>query len=133
MKTFFHEVLGYWVASLCALLVDAGILWSLVHYWTMDYLLAATISFVCGAGIAYVLSIRLAFRHHRLRDRRVEFASFVAIGVPGVAINAGVISVAVEYFGVHYMLAKCAATAMTFGYNFLARRQILFLRRRETT
>jgi putative flippase GtrA len=95
----------------------------------VNYLPAATISFLCGATVAYVLSITLVFRHHRLRDRRAEFVSFVALGLPGLAINAGVISVAVRYFGLHYLWAKGAAAVATFSWNFLARRQVLFLRK----
>lgn len=133
MKTFLHEVSWYGAASICALAVDAGLLWLLVQFLSIGYLPAATISFMAGATVAYVISVRLAFRNHRLQDRRAEFASFVAIGAPGLAINAGVISLAVESFGVHFMLAKCMAAGVTFGYNFLARRQLLFQQRPRLT
>jgi putative flippase GtrA len=129
MRTILHEAAWYGIASLCALGVDAGLLWIQVKFLAIDYLAAATLSFTCGATVAYVLSITLAFRHHRLRDRRAEFAGFVALGLPGLALNAGVISVAVRYFGMHYLWAKAVAALTTFSWNFLARRQILFLRK----
>jgi putative flippase GtrA len=129
MKTILQEATWYGMASLCALFVDVGLLWILVNFLSVNYLLAATISFLCGATVAYVLSTTLVFRHHRFLDRRAEFASFVALGLPGLAINAGVISVAVRYFGLHYLWAKGAAALTTFSWNFLARRQILFLRK----
>jgi hypothetical protein len=47
----------------------------------------------------------------RLRDRRTELVACVALGQPGLASDAGVISVT------------------TFSWNFLAHRQTLFLRK----
>jgi putative flippase GtrA len=128
MKTLLKEALGYGAASICALGVDMTILWLLVRFCAWGYVAAATASFLAGALVAYQLSVRLAFRQHRLRDRRAEFVSFVAIGTVGLAVNAAVISVAVRYFGLHYIIAKCVAAGFTFTCNFLARRQLLFVR-----
>jgi putative flippase GtrA len=128
MKLFMKEAVGYCAASAGALMVDMSVLWILVRYFSWGYLQAATASFLAGATVAYALSVKLAFKQHRLRDRRAEFISFVAIGTAGLAINAGVISLAVRYLGLHYLLAKCVAAGFTFACNFAARRQILFVR-----
>ena len=106
-----------------------GILWVLVGFFDWQYLAAATMSFLAGAVVAYALSLKLAFKQHRLRDWRVEFVAFVTIGTIGLAINAGVIFMAVRFLGVHYLFAKCIAAGFTFVCNFVARRQILFVRR----
>lgn len=131
VKQIVHEVTWYGVASLFALAVDTSFLWILVHFFAVGYLLAAMISFICGATVAYALSVKLAFKFHRLHNTSLEFVSFVAIGLPGMAINAGVISLAVEYFGLHFLAAKLLSASVTFGYNFLARRQLLFLQERS--
>lgn len=128
MNLIFGEALGYAVASGFALMVDMGLLWILVYFLSWDYLAAAAISYLSGASVAYVLSVKLAFRQHRLRDRRAEFVSFVAIGTVGLAINSGVIYVGVMFLGLHYLLAKCIAAGFTFTCNFFARRQLLFVR-----
>jgi putative flippase GtrA len=132
VTTFFKEAFGYTAASACALMVDMAILWALVHFLGIGYLTAATISFLAGAVVAYELAVKLAFKHHRLHDRRAELVAFVVIGAAGLAINAAVIYVAVDYFGLHYLLAKCVAAGFTFTCNFIARRQILFVRRSTT-
>jgi putative flippase GtrA len=132
MKIFVKEALGYGAASAGALVVDMTVLWVLVRFFAWGYLAAATASFLAGASVAYVLSVRLAFRQHRLRDRRAEFVSFVAIGTVGLAVNAAIISLAVRYLGLHYLLAKCVAAGFTFTCNFIARRQILFVRHSAT-
>jgi putative flippase GtrA len=129
MNTFLREAVGYGAASVCALAVDMAILWTLVHFFSWDYLAAATASFLAGAVVAYLLSVKIAFKEHRLRDRRTEFASFVGIGTIGIAVNVGIMSIAVRYFGLHYIIAKCVAAGFTFTCNFVARRQMLFVRR----
>lgn len=128
MKTILKEAVGYGTASVAALAVDLAILWALVHFLSWGYLTAACTSFLAGATVAYALSVKLAFKQHRLRNRRVEFISFVAIGALGLAINTAVMSFAVQYLGLHYLFAKCVAAGFTFMCNFIARRQILFVR-----
>jgi putative flippase GtrA len=127
MKLVVRESVGYGAASAVALTADMSILWVLVRYFSWGYLPAATASFIAGATVAYTLSLKLAFKQHRLRDRRAEFIGFVAIGTAGLAINAGVISLGVRFLGLHYLLAKCLATGFTFACNFFLRRQILFV------
>ena len=129
MSKLLREAGWYGIASMCALSADAFILFALVQLTSMNYLVAAGISFTLGAAVAYVVSIRFAFHHHRLRDRRAEFASFVALGVPGLFVNVGVISILVRFFGLDIFTAKGVAALTTFSMNFLVRRQVLFVRK----
>lgn len=124
-----QQAMAYAGASLCALAVDMTLLWVLVHFFAWGYLWAASVSFLAGALVAYFLSIRFAFKEHRLKSRAAEFAGFLVIGTVGIAINVGVMSVAVQYFGFHYIMAKCVAAGATFSCNFVLRRQLLFIRR----
>ena len=91
---------------------------------------AASASFLVGLLVGYVLSVTLVFKYRRLTDRRIEFASFAAIGVVGLGINAAAMAVGVRTLGLHYLVAKCGAAAFTFAWNFVARRQFLFVKRR---
>jgi putative flippase GtrA len=129
VKNLLKELFGYTAASGCALLVDITILWALVHFGSIAYIPAATVSFLAGAIVAYELSVKLAFTRHRLRDRRAELISFVAIGAVGLVINAAVIFWAVNYMALHYLFAKCIAAGFTFTCNFALRRQFLFVQR----
>lgn len=129
MNAVARDGLRYVLASGCALFVDMGVLWVLVQYFSWWYLAAATASFLCGMVVVYLLSITMVFDHRRLSDQRIEFLSFAAIGGVGLAINAGVIFIAVRYVGLHYLVAKCIAAAFTFAFNFFARRQFLFVHR----
>jgi putative flippase GtrA len=129
MNVIFKEGFGYLVASACALFVDVSILWILVQYFSWSYLAAASTSFIAGVAVAYAFSVTLVFKQRRLTDRRAEFLSFAAIGVIGLAINAAIIFLAVKFFGLHYLIAKCIAAGFTFVCNFVSRRQFLFVQR----
>jgi putative flippase GtrA len=106
--------------------VDGGLLLILTRYLGWNYLLAATVSFLAGATVAYVLSVRFVFSAHRLHDRRLEFTSFVLLGLFGVAINLLVMFVTVGRLGMDLLYAKAVAACFTFVANFLLRRQLLF-------
>jgi len=130
VRILFGEALGYLAASGCALLCDMTLLWILVHHFGWESLLAGCISFTAGVGVAYGLSAELVFHERRLESRPLEFASFAGLGVAGLAINAGIMWVAMKYLGLFYLAAKCVAAAFTFSFNFICRRQLLFVRRR---
>ena len=130
MKTVVQEAIGYAAVSACALIIDITVLFILVHYLSWWYVAASTASFLVGLLVGYVLSVALVFKYRRLEDPRFEFASFAGIGVVGVVINAAVISFGVKTLGLHYLIAKCGAAGFTFIWNFVARRQFLFVQRR---
>jgi putative flippase GtrA len=130
LKPAIQEALKYAAVSACALVVDVLILFILVHDFYWWYLGAATASFVAGLLVGYALSVTLVFKYRRIRDQRLEFIGFAAIGAAGVAINAAAIFVGVRFLGLHYLIAKFGACGLTFVGNFVARRQLLFVRRR---
>jgi putative flippase GtrA len=130
MRIVIQEALRYAAVSACAFFVDITILFILVHYFSWWYLSAATASFLAGLLVGYALAVTLVFKYRRLKDRRLEFASFAAIGAVGIAINAAAISFGVKYLGLHYLIAKGGAAGFTVVWNFVARRQLLFVQRR---
>lgn len=129
MNRLMMEALRYGGASVCALIIDVSILGALVHYFSWGYLAASAASFSAGMCAAYLLSVKFVFEKRRLRDRRVEFATFAGIGALGLGVNSAVMFVAVNHFGLNYLLAKVAAAGSTFLCNFISRRQLLFVER----
>jgi putative flippase GtrA len=121
-----REAVKYAAASAVALLADAGLLLGLTRYAGWHYLIAAAISFMVGATIAYLLSVKFVFSAHRLHNRELEFASFILIGLVGWAINLLVLFVAHGKLGIDLVLAKGLASGCTFLTNFALRRQLLF-------
>lgn len=129
VRILLREAASYTAVSACALCVDFAILFILVHYFSWWYLAAATVSFSFGVLVAYTLSITVVFKRRRLKDRRLEFAAFASIGAVGIGINAIVMWLLVKYLGFYYLIAKCGAAGVTFLWNFLSRRQLLFVPR----
>jgi putative flippase GtrA len=122
-----REAIGYAAVSLVSLAIDVLILAFLVQVLHWGNLAAAATSFLAGACVAYVLSVRFVFTQHRLRNRGAEFAGFVAIGIIGLAVNISVIYLCIDFLGMHVLTAKGVAAGFSFSCNFLARRQILFV------
>ena len=119
------ELMRYLAVSVLALAVDIAVL--LLAAQVVHYLWAATIGFFLGAVTSYWLAIRWAFQHRRLAATpKTEFAAYAAIGVAGLGINNLVIFVGVEYFVLALWLAKAGAAAITFVFNFGARKWGLF-------
>ncbi len=129
MKQLLRDAVGYAVASGCALLLDAALLVCLIQCFSWWYLAAAAASFLAGMAVNYALAVRFVFNTHRFRNRNAEIAGFFAIGAVGLGINVGIIYVLVELVGLHYLVAKCVAAGFTLLFNFIARRQLLFVQR----
>ena len=66
-----------------AFVVDYGIMTALVELCRFDPVIAATISFVAGLLVNYVLSTFWIFKNSKIKNRLAEFAAFAAVGVVG--------------------------------------------------
>lgn len=126
MKHVLTEAVFYSMASALALAVDMATLWLLVEWMHWHYLAAATVAFLAGTAIVYVLSVGYIFKHRRVADRRLEFGAFAAIGALGLATNLAVLKVAVDVFHAHFMVGKMCSVVFTFSLNFGLRRLLLF-------
>jgi putative flippase GtrA len=120
------EAFGYGLVSVVAFAVDTAALYTLVHQGRWHYLPASVLGFMCGATVAYLLSVRFVFGFHQLRSRPQEFASFVGLGLVGLVMNAAVLSAAISGVGLGLVTAKVIAAGCTFATNFTLRRQLLF-------
>lgn len=118
--------MGYGLVSAVALAIDAAILQVLVKQAGWHYLRASAVSFIAGAGVAYLLSVRFVFRFRRLSNRAVEFSYFLALGVVGLLVNAAAMSIAVTGVGLGLITAKLFAAICTFTTNLVLRRGLLF-------
>jgi putative flippase GtrA len=121
------EVSGYAAVSLVALAVDTAVLYAFVNFAGWHYLPASVPAFAAGASVAYFLSVRWVFRFRQLRHRSLECASFVALGLAGLLVNAAALSVAIDAAGLGLITAKVLAAGCTFATNFTLRRQLLFV------
>lgn len=117
-----------WVSAL-ALGVDYALLILLTRYLGLYYLVAAAVSFCAGLIVNYALSVRFVFEERSMSDRRAEFLWFCIIGLFGLILNEFAMAFAVQSLGLSYVMAKLPAAGLSFVFNFIARRALLFTRR----
>lgn len=119
-----HELLRYGAVAAAALIVDLGCLqWlSMAIHWT----LAILVSFLVGSLVSYFLSIRFVFQHHRYSHRGLEGGLFVVCGAAGLAVCYIVVAVLTEIFQIPLLVAKCAASAISFFTGYALRSSWLF-------
>jgi len=114
------------VVSVIALVFDFGLLIFFKQVLGMQYLLAATCSFMIGVLVNYALSVWWVFADHKLASRRAEFVIFVVVTVIGLGLNLAIIAAFVQLGKIDYRFAKAISTVVVFFWNFIARKKILY-------
>jgi putative flippase GtrA len=126
LRRLIREIGGYGLASGFGLGIDMTGLALLVTVFHLHYLIAATLSFICGGAAVYALSVWWVFESRRVTNRALEFSSFIAHGAAGLIVNAVVMHIAVAVLALNFMVGKVLAAGFTFGTNFLLRQRVLF-------
>ena len=109
-----------------AFIVDAGGLFVLTEYAGIYYLLSATISFILGLVVNYLLSTAWIFKKSKLSNRWTEFLIYSVIGVVGLGLNTLFLWLFTDCLHIYYMLSKIITAALVMLWNFFARKIILF-------
>lgn len=125
-RHLFEEGGRYALASGMAFAVDFGTYVALIRLLSVHYLVAAPCGFALGLATIYLVCVHWVFASRRLGDARLEFAIFTSIGLAGMALNQLVIYAGVDRLSFSYEVAKVAAAAIVFGFNFALRKRLLF-------
>ncbi len=120
------QFVRYFFVGGLAFVVDFGLLYILTEYAGLHYLLSATLSFIAGLLVNYIISCLWVFNGSKFKNRLVEFLFFAAIGVVGLALNDTLIWLFTDCIGTHYMFSKIVAAAMVYLWNFFARKYLVF-------
>lgn len=120
------QFVRYFFVGGFAFVVDFGLLYILTEYARLHYLLSATLSFIAGLLVNYIISCLWVFNGSKFKNRLVEFLFFAAIGVVGLALNDTLIWLFTDCIGTHYMFSKIVAAAIVYLWNFFARKYLVF-------
>ena len=123
---WFIQLFRYLFVGGFAFLVDYGLLVLLTEVCGLHYLVSATISFIAGLVVNYLLSTSWIFRKSKLENKWAEFAIFAVIGVVGLVLNNLLLYLFTDLAHIHYMISKLLTTALVMIWNFGARKFILF-------
>ncbi len=121
-----------------ATVVDWGLSVLLFYYVFGETLVAPLcngLSFAAGLVVNYCLSTFWIFKNSKTNNRLLEFLSFAAIGVVGLLITLGITSL-FEFMlanstSLYQIIAKVVSTAVSFLWNFFARKYLLFNKNSE--
>lgn len=127
--SLFFQLIRYTFVGGMAFIVDFSLLYIFTEYFHLYYILSATLSFITGLLVSYVISILWVFRGFGSANRFQEFLFFALIGIIGLGINAGILWLITDYFGVYYMLSKLITAVIVYFWNFFARKYFLFFKK----
>lgn len=123
-----HDFSRYFITSLLALALDVATLSACLRLLHLNLAWSASIGFVLGAILAYVLSVRWVFRERAFRNTpALEFATFVGIGIAGLGLTQLILWVGVSWLQLLPEAVKLGAAGLTFAFNYLVRKSLLFV------
>jgi len=122
----FLQLIRYTFVGGVAFLVDYGLLYVLTEYGHLYYLFSATLSFLFGLVVNYLLSKVWVFQRSVIQKKWIEFLVFSLIGVIGLIFTIFFLKIFTDYCSIHYMISKIITTIIVFLWNFLARKYIIF-------
>lgn len=125
-RDFWLEAGRYILAGGIALAADFLTLYALRELVGAPLLVAASMAFMVGLSVVYLLSVRWVYARRTVKDRKLEFAVFAVLSLIGILINDGVIWVTTEKLSQHWAIAKVIATAFIVAWNYSTRKLILF-------
>ena len=123
---WFIQLFRYLFVGGFAFLADYGLLVLLTEVFGLHYLVSATISFLAGLVVNYLLSTSWIFRKSTLENKWAEFLIFAVIGVVGLGLNNLLLYLLTDKLHIHYMISKLITTALVMIWNFGARKIVLF-------
>ena len=120
------QLFRYTIVGGIAFCVDYGLLYLLTEYIHFHYLMSATISFLAGLVVNYILTTWWIFKHHKLSNKTLEFIIYGIIGLVGLLFNNILMYCFTDILHLHYMLSKLITAILVMGWNFFGRKIILF-------
>jgi putative flippase GtrA len=120
------RVVRYFFVGAVAATVDIGLFTVFARLLGYDYLIVAGCTFVLATLVNYWLSVRHVFESGARFGRSLEVALVFAVSAIGLAINQGVMFVAVDKVGLDLVLSKILATGIVFLWNYQSRANFVF-------
>lgn len=125
MKELIKQIFKFGIVGVIAFIIDYGVLYVLVEYFSTYYLLASAISFVVSVIFNYLASMKFVFEGREDISKKKEFIVFVVLSIIGLLINQIIMWALVEKLSIFYMFSKVVATGFVMVWNFISRKIFL--------
>lgn len=120
------QFMRYILVGALAFVVDFSFLFICTDLVGIHYLISASIGFIMGLIINYLLSIKWVFNRRNVENKLLEFQIFSIIGFFGLFLNEYLLWLFTDYFLIYYLFSKILAAIIILLWNFFARKFILF-------
>jgi len=121
-----RRIVRYFAAAVVGATVDFSLFALLIYGAGIHYLWAGVGSFMFSTLANYLVSVRLVFQSGTKFPRLMEVAVVYAVSATGLCWHQLILFLAIEYGGIHVMVAKVLATGLVFFWNYLVRRHYVF-------
>ena len=125
MKRLLEQITKFGVVGVIAFVIDYGLMVLLTEFFSVDYLISATISFTVSVTFNYFASMRYVFTHKEGMSRRREFLIFVVLSAIGLVMNDAIMWLGTDLLSIDYRITKFAATFIVMVWNFVTRKIFL--------
>ncbi|MDE6534854.1 MAG: GtrA family protein [Muribaculaceae bacterium] len=124
------QLFRYTFVGGAAFIADYLTLYLLTEFCGVHYLVSASLAFLVGLILNYVISTRWVFNpdpqvKKSQEVKTIEFIGYALVGVIGLGLNALIIWLFTSKLGLYYMLSKLISTAIVFLWNFIGRRILM--------
>jgi putative flippase GtrA len=120
------QFLKYIIVGGTAFVFDFFSLFTLTEFFGIHYLTSATIAFIIGLNVNYILAKYFVFTDSKIKNIRAEYFFVVCISLSGLILNIGLLWLLTEKFLIYYLISKLIATIITLFYNFWIRKVFVF-------
>jgi putative flippase GtrA len=131
-KLFIHrsnhglvQLIRYGVVVAIVTPIDVGGYILLKSQFHVYYVLAAAISFTVSLLINCLISIKWVFTGETGRQRHIDMAIFLLIGVVGLGLTSLLVYLFTDFAHINYIVSKLIALVLVFGWSFGSRRYLL--------
>lgn len=131
-----RRILGRWmplisqfarflVVGLASFAVDYGLFVLLFHTFSVQYIVASTISFSISLVLNYILTLKFVFEARPGRRIFHEFAAYIGLNIIALGLNQLILYLSVDLLGMSPFVGKLVATALVLVYNFISRKLLI--------
>jgi len=114
----------YALFSTLAMTVDISILFSLTQYVHINYLISATISYICGLIVSFILQRNITFKNYKDKIYK-QFSKYFLFWSTGLLLNISIIGILVS-FGLWYIFARLISGAIIFFWGYFLNKRFTF-------
>ena len=119
------QALRYAIAAFGGFAADYCTLLALKEWLGIHYLVAVPIAFVIGLAVNYLIGIWIVFQRGKFSLKK-ELILFAVISLLALAVTEGTMYALTDLLRVDYRISRIVSGAITYLFNFLMRRTVLY-------